>query len=64
MAYLGAGERDAILLAEELQADWIIIDESIGRREAARRQLRFTGTLGVLNAAAVDQTPTVIEITP
>ena len=52
LAHLDAGERDAILLAEELGADQIIIDESRGRREAKRRQLPFTGTLGVLAAAA------------
>ena len=49
---LDAGERDAILLAEELGADQLIIDETRGRREARRRQLPFTGTLGVLAAAA------------
>jgi predicted nucleic acid-binding protein len=52
LAHLDAGERDAILLAEELRADQIIIDEIRGRREAKRRQLPFTGTLGVLAAAA------------
>lgn len=52
LAHLDAGERDAILLAEELGADQIIIDESRGRREAQRRQLPFTGTLGVLAAGA------------
>lgn len=49
---LDAGERDAILLAEELQADLLIIDEARGRREAHRRQMPYTGTLGVLTAAA------------
>ncbi len=48
---LDAGERDAILLAEELAAE-IIIDEIRGRREAQRRRIPFTGTLGVLVAGA------------
>jgi predicted nucleic acid-binding protein len=49
---LGPGERDAILLAQELGADELIIDDLRGRREAERRHLHFTGTLGVLRAAA------------
>ena len=52
MAHLDTGERDAILLAEELGADQLIIDEVRGRRVAKRRQIPFTGTLGVLAAAA------------
>jgi len=52
LSRLDAGERDAILLAEEQGADQIVIDEIRGRREAKRRQLPFTGTLGVLAAGA------------
>jgi predicted nucleic acid-binding protein len=52
LARLDAGERDAILLAEELGADQIAIDEIRGRREAQRRNIPFTGTLGVLAAGA------------
>ena len=46
-ARLGTGERDAILLAQELDADELIIDELRGRQEASRRHLHFIGTLGV-----------------
>lgn len=49
---LDPGERDAILLAEELAADELIIDEMNGRREAQRRRLHFIGTVGVLRTAA------------
>ena len=52
MIHLDPGERDAILLAEELQADQIIIDETRGRQEAKRRHLSITGTLGILQAGA------------
>jgi predicted nucleic acid-binding protein len=49
---LHAGEEAAIALARELQADRIILDERQGRKEAAARQLRVIGTVGVLEAAA------------
>jgi predicted nucleic acid-binding protein len=50
--YLDDGEREAIALAEELHADEILVDELSARKEAARRQLRFIGTLGILRRAA------------
>lgn len=46
------GERDAVLLAEEIEADLLLLDERIARREASLRSLSVTGTLGILNAAA------------
>lgn len=49
---LGAGEREAIWLAEQIHADWLIIDDYDGRREAARRNLPIMGTLRVLDEAA------------
>jgi predicted nucleic acid-binding protein len=51
-ADLDSGERDAILLAQELGARELIIDDRDGRREAQRRNLHFVGTLGVLRLAA------------
>ena len=50
--YLGAGEREAILLAQELSADRLLIDDHDGRQEAARRHLPVIGTLRVLDEAA------------
>ncbi len=45
---LDLGEAEAIALALELQADLLLMDERLGRIEAARFGLRFIGTLGVL----------------
>lgn len=52
LGYLDPGEREAIALAEELQADQLLLDETEGRQEASRRKLPFIGTLGVLRRAA------------
>ena len=52
MEKLQPGERCAILLAEAIQADIILLDEKSARRVAAARGLRVTGTLGVLGEAA------------
>src|SRR6266851_416074 len=50
--YLDAGEPEAIALAEELQADYVLLDESEARQEAAHRKLPYIGTLGILRQAA------------
>src|SRR2546422_3661181 len=52
LGHLDPGEREAIALAEELQADQLLLDDADARREAARRGLPFIGTLGVLCEAA------------
>lgn len=50
---LDEGEAQAIVLAEGLRPGvLLIIDDRDGRREAARRGIATTGTLGVLNDAA------------
>lgn len=51
---LGAGEIEAISLAEELEADAILIDDWDGRQEALRRHLTVLGTLRVLADAFDD----------
>ena len=48
---LDPGEANAIVLALELEATQLLIDERIGRQEAKRQGLRVTGILGVLLAA-------------
>ncbi len=49
---LDAGEKAAIILAEQQGASLVIIDEGVGRRIARARGLRVTGIIGVLNDAA------------
>jgi predicted nucleic acid-binding protein len=50
-AALGAGEREAILLAEEIGADLLISDDTAARLIASQRGILFTGTLGILRDA-------------
>ena len=50
---LGAGEREAIPLAQELHAAFLLMDDTDGRAEAARRTIPITGTVGVLETAAI-----------
>jgi predicted nucleic acid-binding protein len=45
---LGAGERSAILLAESLPADLVLLDEWKARRIAREAGLTITGCLAVL----------------
>lgn len=45
---LDIGEAEAIALAIELEADIVLIDESLGRMVASRLNLRYTGILGIL----------------
>ena len=52
---LDLGEREVISLAEELQADFVLVDEKTARVEARRRGLTVVGTIGILDRAASRQ---------
>ena len=52
LSYLDEGEREAIQLAEELSADLLLVDERAARKEATKRHLTTSGTLGILDRAA------------
>ncbi len=45
---LDRGEAEAIALAIEMQADYLLIDEKEGRKIARENQLEIVGTLGIL----------------
>lgn len=51
LSFLDQGESKAILLAKELQADWLLIDERLGQKAASERGIRTIGLLGVLRKA-------------
>jgi predicted nucleic acid-binding protein len=44
---LDEGESSVIALALELNADWLIIDEQLGRQTATEYNLKITGILGI-----------------
>lgn len=50
---LGAGETEAISLANELHADLVLLDDRKARNLALARGLSVAGTLNILEAAAV-----------
>ena len=50
-AELGMGEASAIILAQELDASLLILDEIRGRRIALQLGLKVHGTLGILTRA-------------
>jgi predicted nucleic acid-binding protein len=62
---LHRGEREALALAELLGATLLLMDEKNGRRAAMRRNLKVSGTLGILEAAdslrLLDGFPDVLE---
>jgi predicted nucleic acid-binding protein len=53
--HLHWGEKQAILLAEQTQADLLILDEKLARKTAKERGLKITGLLGILQKAHSQQ---------
>ena len=53
VARLEAGEQEAIVLAQELQADILLVDDGKARDVAIAQGLRVMGTVGVLEQAAI-----------
>jgi len=50
-ANLGPGEAEAIVLAQEIKAMWVLLDDDLARAYATGIGLRVKGTVGVLLAA-------------
>ncbi|MGB8647779.1 MAG: DUF3368 domain-containing protein [Anaerolineae bacterium] len=42
------GEAETIILARELGAEWVLMDERKGRRKLAQLGVKYIGTLGIL----------------
>jgi predicted nucleic acid-binding protein len=63
---LDPGEQAAIVLAEQLQADLIVLDDKTARRMALDRGLRVIGLLGIMKDAAraglLDLEPTFVQL--
>jgi predicted nucleic acid-binding protein len=49
---LDPGEREAILLAQEINANLLLLDDMKARRTASERGFPITGILGILDQAA------------
>ena len=45
---LDDGEAEVLVLAKEINADLVILDEIMGRRYAKRFEINLTGTIGIL----------------
>lgn len=51
---LGKGESEAIALGIELNADYVLLDDSTARREARRLGLNIRGTLAIIRKLSKD----------
>jgi hypothetical protein len=50
---LDLGEAETLTLATQMKADWVLLDESAARQQAARLGLAHVGVLGVLRRARI-----------
>ena len=53
LAVLDTGERDAIQLVQELQADLLLVDDGAARDAATIRGISIMGTVGILEHASI-----------
>lgn len=52
---IGKGESEAIVLAIELEADYVILDDFVARKEAIKLGLNVKGTLGIIRKLITDE---------
>ncbi len=55
------GEAETIVLAHELDADWVLMDEKKGRRKLNQLNLKKIGTVGILLKAKQAGLLSVVE---
>ena len=55
LARLGPGEHEAILLARQIEVDYLLIDDARGRSVAESQHIPTIGTIGILREAAAGE---------
>ena len=62
LGQLHRGELAAMVLAQETQADFVILDDLLARKKAQRLKLKVMGTLGLLLLMAKSSTLTPLQV--